>query len=223
MQSEPKYFYNPSLDTIRFGKTLPHWKQEDTIIFLTWRLWDSVPKVITQKWMDEIRNRRELKPTSPIRSNELELDLFENWDQRLDRGTGSCLLKDPKASKILKDALSFYHGTHYLLLNFAIMPTHLHLLYLPKIDKALESQIRQWKSYTSRELNKLLNLKGPVWQKGYWDRLMRNPIELYRVFRYIKQNPAKAGIAPGEFLYWENPALPEYLTDILADLLRPDS
>jgi hypothetical protein len=37
-------------------------------------------------------------------------------------------------------------------------------------------------------------LKPPFWQRGYFDRLVRDGEEFTRIVRYVAQNPAKAGL-----------------------------
>ena len=55
--------------------------------------------------------------------------------------------------------------------------------------------MHSWKSYTSHEDNKLLQLSGAFWQREYLDRFVRNAKHYENVVAYIEENPVKAGLA----------------------------
>jgi hypothetical protein len=61
--------------------------------------------------------------------------------------------------------------------------------------------IGAWKSFTSKEANKILGRKGPFWQEGYWDTYMRDRGHELKARRYIENNPTKANLTalPGEW------------------------
>ena len=42
-----------------------------------------------------------------------------------------------------------------------------------------------------------------LWQKDYWDRLIRNEIHFLQCLEYIRENPGKAGLREGEFVLFE--------------------
>ena len=50
--------------------------------------------------------------------------------------------------------------------------------------------IRSFKSASTREINNLRDTDGlPIWQRGFYDRIVRNFSRLDRIRRYIRQNP----------------------------------
>jgi len=52
--------------------------------------------------------------------------------------------------------------------------------------------IRGFKSATTKQINKYTNTPGkPVWQRNYYDRIIRDEDELNRIRQYIIFNPAK--------------------------------
>jgi len=51
-ESNPSY-YSPELETQKYRHTLPHWNQNETWCFVTWRLADSVPADKLRQWYDE--------------------------------------------------------------------------------------------------------------------------------------------------------------------------
>jgi putative transposase len=50
--------------------------------------------------------------------------------------------------------------------------------------------IKLFKSTVTRQINQLRNTPGmPVWQRNYFDHVIRNEQELYRIRQYIRNNP----------------------------------
>ncbi len=49
----------------------------------------------------------------------------------------------------------------------------------------------QFKSVTSKRIQAELSASGPVWQRGYYDHVIRDERDLYRIRRYIANNPTK--------------------------------
>ena len=123
---------------------------------------------------------------------------MERW---LDQGHGSCALRNPKIAQIVSDTLLHDHDKLYLLDSFVIMPNHIHLLVLLK-NEPLENLVQTWKSVSSHRINKTLNLTGTLWQKNYWDRLLRSEAHYHKTRKYIQANPVKAKLSPNEFLLW---------------------
>ena len=52
--------------------------------------------------------------------------------------------------------------------------------------------VRGFKSSTTKQINELRNTPGkPVWQRNYFERVIRDEDELNRIREYIVLNPAK--------------------------------
>lgn len=82
--------------------------------------------------------------------------------------------------------------------SFVIMPNHVHAVILINSVGAgrrpahisLSEAIRTFKSISSRQINKVRdNLGYAVWQRGYYDRIIRDDGELNRIRTYIEGNP----------------------------------
>jgi len=57
-------------------------------------------------------------------------------------------------------------------------------------SRSLGSLIAGFKSAATKRVNKLRNLPGhPLWQRNYYDRIIRNEDELEQIRRYIEANP----------------------------------
>ena len=71
-----------------------------------------------------------------------------------------------------------------------IVVDYLQLLDQKRSNPDLMVQIRALKTFSSRHINKNRNTSGtPVWQRNYFDRVIRNETELYKIREYIRNNP----------------------------------
>ena len=82
------------------------------------------------------------------------------------------------------------------------MPNHVHWLVLPLQGVALESILQSVKGWSARQINRLLERKGALWQKESFDHIVRGSNQLERIREYIAQNPEKSGLRPDEFQYF---------------------
>jgi putative transposase len=99
------------------------------------------------------------------------------------------------------------HASHVRLDEWIVMPNHLHgLLELGPLKKdevqpisikgapprSLPSVVGTFKSMAARRINNLRRTRGQmVWQRGYYERIVRNERELNAIRRYIRANPAR--------------------------------
>jgi len=58
----------------------------------------------------------------------------------------------------------------------------------------LEKVLHSWKSFTSKEANRILNREGSFWQREYHDRFIRDGDHFRWACFYIEGNPVKAGL-----------------------------
>ena len=54
--------------------------------------------------------------------------------------------------------------------------------------------MHSWKSYTSKEVNKIFGRNGQFWQREYYDHLIRNEEEYFACIEYTLNNPVSAGL-----------------------------
>ncbi len=90
------------------------------------------------------------------------------------------------------------------MISSIIMPNHIHLLFILNPEWRLEQLIHSWKSYSAREINRAVGRTGSLWQRDYFDRLVRDTSHFANCVRYIRNNPKKAKLQPGEFLLLES-------------------
>jgi exonuclease VII large subunit len=189
-------FFNPNLPLEIHERNLPHWEQEGTPYFVTFRLADSIPKAKLTRWKtdQELWLKNHQDPYSDIEKNEyhqLFSEKIQNW---LDDGSGSCLLSDPENAKIVANALSHFDGDRYQLGEWVVMPNHVHLLITPNKGHSLKDILQSLKSFTAHEINKRTGKNGQLWQHESYDHIVRSPEQLQHFEDYIHANPRKAGI-----------------------------
>ncbi len=92
-----------------------------------------------------------------------------------------------------------HHYQNIAVDSFCVLPDHFHgVIFQIKIaqeEKAirqgLSEIIRGFKSRSARQINLIQATAGiPVWQRGFYDRIIRNSVELNLIRRYIADNPA---------------------------------
>lgn len=80
------------------------------------------------------------------------------------------------------------------------MPNHVHLILISfrnDIDDTDRSKmtisklIQQFKSSCTKEIRKIAIDNINVWQRSFYDRIIRDERELHYIRRYIEQNPLK--------------------------------
>ena len=71
---------------------------------------------------------------------------------------------------------------------------HVHVVVELFSGVTLARAIHAWKSYTANVINRLLGRKGQLWQREYFDRLIRDREDLIGTVQYVLDNPAKAGL-----------------------------
>jgi putative transposase len=95
--------------------------------------------------------------------------------------------------------------------EFVVMPNHIHGILIinddgrgtlqraptyerfgKPVSNSLPTIVRLFKSTTTKQINKIRNTPGrPVWQRNYYERIIRDDDELYRVRQYTRENPLK--------------------------------
>ena len=76
---------------------IPHFEGGETTQFLTFRLFDSLPQKVVEKWRGETAGQGE----------EGKILFRKTVENYLDKGFGSCFLKDERIAKLVEDSLCF--------------------------------------------------------------------------------------------------------------------
>src|SRR5580704_3725033 len=136
-----------------YQRRLPHWHPPGQDIFLTWRLYGSLPRAVPPPQKD----------SSPGRT-------FVYYDRVLDEARiGPRWLKD---SRIAECVLSTIEGSQrresFQIRAYAILVNHVHVLLTPLVP--LEQITQQIKGITARRANLILSRTGNrFWQDESYD------------------------------------------------------
>jgi REP element-mobilizing transposase RayT len=123
---------------------------------------------------------------------------------------------DPAAAQVVFDALQFIRIRRAYLLAYAIMPDHLHALVVPRPSFTLSQLMQTLKGFSSRRINQIRGTRGPLWQQGYYDRVIRDDDQLETAIEYIEHNPVSAGIVAATKDYLWSSAHADATTDLEA-------
>lgn len=165
---------------------LPHWDFEGSVQAVTFRLADSVPGKVIETWRKEL----EIEVDDLTRQKEIHRRI-SNYE---DAGHGGSLLKRPDCAEIVQAKLIAGHASSYRLIDWCIMPNHVHALFRLDGEAVLAEIVRAWKGASAFAINRLLGRSGPFWQRDYYDRYVRDLDHFHDCRIYIRQNPVKAGL-----------------------------
>ena len=98
--------------------------------------------------------------------------------------------------------LLFFEGQRYRLEAWVVMPNHVHVLFQPTNGWTMSKSVASWKVFTGRKISEWRMRSGlvtdaqggPVWQREYYDRFIRDENHYESVVAYIRDNPVKAGL-----------------------------
>jgi type I restriction enzyme R subunit len=215
-------FFDPNDHIAITERKLPHWSQAGTFCFITWRTHDSIPKAVLEQWLADrdlwLRDHG-IKPSStdwkaqlarltPTLITEFHHAFTERWEDSLDAGHGECVLRRPELSGIVSSSLLHFDGDRYEVLDFVVMPNHVHLLATFTDEAAMLTQCESWKHFTATQINRRLRGSGRFWQQDAFDHLVRHETQFERLRQYIAENPSKAGLKEGEFVHYSSPHAP---------------
>lgn len=166
---------------------LPHFDGGKTLQFITFRLFDSLPKSVLENWIEEFERNK-------VADYDAELELRKKIEYFLDKGYGNCFLRNEDIALMVQNALLFHDSKKYKLIAWVIMPNHVHFLARSLENVGWDNIMHSIKSYTAKEANKILSRNGQFWQVESFDRYIRNYNHFEKTIDYIENNPVKAGL-----------------------------
>ena len=183
---------------------LPHLDVGAALQFVTFVLADAAPPFRNPQW-NLTRGRS-------------GLELFARLDWQLDRGQGSCLLNNLDNAQLVMESIQLCAGRTHRPLAWAIMPNHVHLLTRQLEGSRLGDVVNQIKSRAARLINSREHREGKLWQRGYFDRAMRDMQQLRTTVAYIHDNPVQAGLV-ARARQWRFSSAREYSEESLMESL----
>ncbi len=195
---------------------LPHWFQPGAATFVTFRTYDSMPQCAIELWQERLKlflrsyklceelvGSRALAQMPPMIQRTFDNYRSSVFHKLLDKGYGECLLRHPRYSAVVAETLQYYDGQQYELERFVVMPNHVHMLAAFRKEYDMRRSLENCLHYSAMRINELRGEEGPFWQAEPFDHCIRNAEQFCWIQKYIKQNPKKARLRPGNFYYWE--------------------
>lgn len=188
-----------------YRKNLPHIQPPEAILFVTFRLADSLPRHVIQQLLEEREAEEKRIASLPdtvqkVEQYQTHRRLFAKWDRYLDHASsGPMWLKETAVAQLVTNSLHHLDGKQYDLDCYCLMSNHAHILIQPLLDEngryyAIARIMHSLKGYTATEANKILGRHGRFWQEESYDHIIRDEAELNRIRHYILYNPVKAGL-----------------------------
>jgi putative transposase len=207
-------FFDPAGELRVYEHYRPHWSQAGAVVFLTFRTHDSIPREVIERWDREKQEWLRLRgwstgahwaaivPTLTAKDRaDFEKTFHRCREAFLDSCHGRCLLRQSELAQIVAGSLRHFDGQRYRMGDFIVMPNHVHLLAVFPTAEAMKDQCDSWLHYTAYRINQAVGESGKFWQREPFDHLVRSPEQYDYLRRYIADNPHKAGLKPGEYLY----------------------
>ena len=179
-----------------YSRNLPHWLPENACIFLTWRLYGSLPcGTVTPDCAR--RSKAKTCPSNVTDGKSESAGLrFRRLDVQLDRmKIGPKWLADSRVAACVQEAILRGDNSlgQYRLHAYVVMPNHVHLLIAPTIPVC--GIMRGIKGVSARDANRILGRKGKAfWQDESYDHWVRSEAEHWKIVAYIENNPVRAGL-----------------------------
>ncbi len=206
--------FDPNADLLISEHCRPHWSQAGAVVFITFRTHDSIPREVIARWDREKLEwlRRRLGnvqgPWTEIAQRLSDKDFADfqkkfnrTREEYLDTCQGRCLLRRPDLARIVADSLLHFDRQRYRMGDFVVMPNHVHLLAAFAKPEAMKAQCDSWLHFTAFQINRTIGEKGKFWQQEPFDHLVRSPEQYEYLRQYIADNPFKANLLAGEYLY----------------------
>lgn len=103
------------------------------------------------------------------------------------------------ASEVVECLLNLRESENFNLYCYCLMPDHFHaLIGIGESKKDLSGICGAFKSLTTRIYWKYG--KGQLWQRGFYDHIVRNETDFFDCLKYVKNNPAKKNLENWEFV-----------------------
>ena len=131
---------------------LPHWDYEKSTQAITFRLADSLPVEVIQDWNCELATI----PESSVREKELHRRIAKYEDA----GSGSAVFTNPHCAVLIQSKLIEGHSSRYSLIDWCIMPNHVHVLIRLMENQSLADIVKFWKGGSAIEINRISNGKA---------------------------------------------------------------
>ncbi len=123
-------------------------------------------------------------------------------------------LKKPENVQTVISAIYYGRKNRWFnLISFVVMPDHLHLIIIPR-KKNVSQSMHSIKGFSSKEINKINDRNGRIWQASFRDFTIYSEKLLLQKITYIHDNPVRKGLSLEASDYKFSSANPVCETDI---------
>ena len=164
-----------------YERKLPHWQPKGQHLFVTWRLYGSLPHSV----LAELRSDPEVEKGRRFLQFDAELHKVVSGPHWLDKPEIATLVQQ-EILRLVQEGLCIVH-------SYVIMPNHVHMLLDPKVE--LRNITKAIKGRSAITCNQVLGRSGEhFWQDESYDHWVRNAESLRKIQAYIERNPVLAGL-----------------------------
>jgi REP element-mobilizing transposase RayT len=135
---------------------------------------------------------------------QVQRQIFKEMEDWLDRSEQVTHLRRPEIASMLRESIQHREERgDWHMFQYVIMPSHVHLFF-ELTGARLKPALDDFKRWTGHRATKLMNHGGErFWQREWFDHWSRSDEEDERILRYIRENPAKAGLV-ARYRDWPN-------------------
>lgn len=132
------------------------------------------------------------------------------------------IFREQWACEFLRSIIAYYKFIFkFKLYSYCIMPEHVHMI-IQTLSKQydISTIMKEIKGTFGREFNILIRKKGNIWQRKFYDSVIRNNRDLIVKINYIFENPVRKNIVKNPTQYKFSSARSyllgqnDYITDI---------
>ena len=181
-------------DTIAFWRgRLPHWEVAEGRYFVTLHLAGAIPREGQDRIHALAAEYDQLADGDAAGRLQVQRRIYREMESWLDRAEFASQLRRPDVAEMILESIEFRQGREWNMLEFVVMPSHLHL-FLEVLKGSLKHSLEQFKRWTGHQAAKLLGGGERFWQDEWFDHWSRSDEEDERIVHYIRRNPEKANL-----------------------------
>ncbi len=190
---------------------IPHGYVCSTPVHLIYRLKGCLPVGPLKELHTELKEQLMTLTELGDHGSEHRANVLEEFQIRYDELLDACdqrnyILSNTEEARIVLDSWRWLEEQKICQrLAICIMGNHVHALIVGfegNDEIPLGDLMRQHKTFTSQAIQKKTGRKKVVWERGYFDRYVREG-SLEEVILYILNNPVKAKLVPN-WVHWRN-------------------
>ena len=164
-------------------KSLHHYSKLNAYQFVTFRTTDSI-----DDYLYRINKIKDLT----ISQKQMKIDNY------CDQSAKGCYFNGETTTLMIEYLKQL--EDYYCLIALSIMPNHAHLLFQQK--RELEKIMQKIKGGSAFLINKQLKKQGSFWERGYFDKAIRDESHFLLVYDYIKNNAIKAELKDANLRFY---------------------